>query len=443
MRRYILLALVVGAMPVFGQSLPPVRPIGATVARSTEVMGGVATAIALPGGRVLVNDILKRRVLLLDSTFSQVTVVADSTSSTANAYGNRAGGLLQYRGDSALFVDPASMSMLVIDPAGAITRVMSAPRPQDVNNLIGGPNGFPGFDARGKLVYRATPALRMAAPRGSGGGPVMPEFPDSMAIVRFDLASRTLDTAGFYKINRPNITVTQTASGGFSMTSTINPIPTVDDWALLSDGTIALVRGADYSIDWINPDGSRTSSGKLPYEWQRLDDDGKAALLDSARQELEKQREMAQARLAGGGPIAVNPAGGGGAAPEMIFRMGAEGAARGGGPPARGGGAPGAATRIELPPINMVSADQLPDYRPPFTSGSSRGDLAGNLWVRTTSPVGNSGSIYFVINKQGQVIDRVQLPEGRVLVGFGQNGDVFLAVRDAEGNARIERARLR
>jgi hypothetical protein len=442
MRNILLFAAVLAAAPLPGQSLPPVRPIGATVARSTETMGSVSTAIALPGGKVLVNDILKRRVLLFDSTFAEVTVVADSTSSTANAYGNRAGGLLQYRGDSALFVDPASMSMLVIDPVGKITRVMSAPRPQDVQNLIGGPNGFPGFDAKGKLVYRASPTLRMAQPRGGGAGPRMPELPDSMAIVRFDLASRTLDTAGFYKIDRPNITVTQTASGGFSMTSTINPIPTVDDWALLSDGTIALVRGADYSIDWVKPDGSRASSGKLPYEWQRLDDEGKAALLDSARQAMEKQREMAQAQMAAGGPITLNAAGGGGGAPDMIFRMGAEGAARGA-PPARGGGAPAAATRMELPPINMVSADQLPDYRPPFTGGSSRGDLEGNLWVRTTSPVGNAGPIYFVINTQGQVVDRVQFPEGRLLAGFGKNGDVFMALRDAEGNARIERARLR
>src|SRR3970282_2343432 len=133
--------------------------------------------------------------LLLDSTFTQVTVVADSTSSTANAYGGRTGGVLSYRGDSALFVDPSSMSMLVINSAGKITRVMSAPRPQDVNFLIGGPNGSPGFDAKGRLVYRAQPAMRMAAPRGGGAGPILPEFPDSVPVVRFDLGTRTLDTA--------------------------------------------------------------------------------------------------------------------------------------------------------------------------------------------------------------------------------------------------------
>jgi hypothetical protein len=402
-------------------------------------MGSVSTAIALPNGKVLVNDILKRRVLLMDSTFTQVTVVADSTSSTANAYGGRTGGLLSYRGDSALFVDPSSMSMLVISSDGKITRVMSAPRPQDVNFLIGGPNGSPGFDARGRLVYRAQPLItRMTAPRGGGPAPMVPEFPDSAPVVRFDLVTRTLDTAGFFKINRPNMTVTQLPNGGMSMTSTTNPIPTVDDWALLSDGTVAFVRGSDYHVDWVGPDGAKSSSGKVPYEWQRLDEDGKIALLDSARKAMEKAREMA---LAGGGPVVFA---GGGAGPEVTVRMAAGASApptRGGG---GGGGAPGApGTRMELPPINMVDADKLPDYRPAFTAGSARGDLDGNLWVRTTSPVGNAGPIYFIINTKGEVIDRVQLPEGRLIAGFGKNGDVYMALRDAEGNARVERAKIR
>jgi hypothetical protein len=409
-------------------------------------MGTVTTVIALPGGKVLVNDILKRRVLLMDSTFTQVTVVADSTSSTANAYGSRNGGLLPYRGDSALFVDPSSMSMLVINPDGKITRVMAAPRPEDVTFLVGGPNGTPGFDAKGRLVYRANPRItRMVAPRGGGPGPMMPDFPDTVPVVRFDLGTRTLDTAGFFRIYRPQISVTQTANGGMMMSSKTNPIPTVDDWALLSDGTVAFVRGTDYHIDWVAPDGTKSSSGKVPYEWQRLDDEGKSALLDSARKAMEEARQRAQAQMAAGGPVTL----GGAAGAEVMVRGGIAAA---GAPPARGGdgrggggaGAPGAAgARMELPPINMVNADELPDYRPAFTVGSSRGDLDGNLWVRTTSPVGNAGAIYFIISTKGEVVDRVQLPEGRQIAGFGKNGDVYLALRDAEGNARVERAKIR
>jgi hypothetical protein len=451
MLKYLPIAALALTTTAQAQSLPPVRPIGATVARSTEPMGAVTTAIALPGGKVLINDTFRRRVLLLDSTFTQVTVVADSTSSTANAYGNRPGGLLSYRGDSALFVDPASLSMLVINNEGKITRVMSAPRPQDVGFLVGGQNGLPGFDAKGKLVYRAQPQMRFGAPAargggGGGGGPtmMMPEFPDSVPVVRFDLATRSLDTAGFFKVNRPIMSFTQAANGNMSMTSKTNPIPTVDDWALLSDGTIAFVKGADYSINWVDPDGSKRTTGKVPYEWQRLDDESKAALLDSARKAMEEARERMQATMAAGGNPMVMMGGGGG--PEVVTRMAVTGAAAGA-PPSRGNsegrGAPPGGARIEMPPVTMVNADELPDYRPAFTAGSSRGDLDGNLWVRTTSPVGNAGPIYFVINKKGEVIDRVQLPEGRQIAGFGKNGDVYLAVRDAEGNARVERAKIK
>src|SRR5262245_4073456 len=203
MRKTIPLIALLAAGPLGAQSLPPVRPLGQTVARSTEQMGTVTTAISMPGGKVLVNDILKRRVLLFDSTLSTFTVVADSTSSTANAYGSRNGGLLAYRGDSALFVDPSSMSMLVINPDGKITRVMAAPRPQDVVNLIGGPNGSPGFDPKGRLVYRTNPMPTRMEQQGRGGsGPMAPVFPDTVPVVRFDLSTRTLDTAGFFKIYR-------------------------------------------------------------------------------------------------------------------------------------------------------------------------------------------------------------------------------------------------
>ena len=446
------LALLLAAAPlVHAQELPPVRALPPVVARSSEAMGSVSVTYELPGGKVLANDILKRRILLFDSTLTSVTVVADSTSSTANAYGVRPGGLLPFRGDSALFVDPASLSMLVIDPAGKIARVMSAPRPNEVIYLIGGPNGTPGFDAKGRLVYRGFargPAPDPKAPPPSGPMDFrMPPQPDSAPIVRFNLESRTLDTAAFFKIEKRNMQVTQMANGGISMTTTMNPAPVVDDWALLSDGTIAIVRGSDYHVEWVSSDGSRLVSGKIPYEWQRLDDDAKTALLDSARAAIEKQRELARQNAERGGgagaPVAVGPGGGGGGDVMVVgaMRMGRGGDAP---PPGRGGApAGGPPAGFQIPPVSMVPASDLPDYRPAFGPGSSRGDLDGNLWIRTTSPVGKEGPIYFVIDRKGEVIDRVQLPQGRLLAGFGKGGVLYLATRDADGNARIERARLK
>jgi hypothetical protein len=63
--------------------------------------------------------------------------------------------------------------------------------------------------------------------------------------------------------------------------------------------------------------------------------------------------------------------------------------------------------------------------------------------VRTTRPVGNAGPIHFIINTKGEYIDRVQLPEGRLIASFGKSGDVYMALRDAEGNARVEQSKVR
>jgi sugar lactone lactonase YvrE len=93
-----------------------------------------------------------------------------------------------------------------------------------------------------------------------------------------------------------------------------------------------------------------------------------------------------------------------------------------------------------VPSTAMVDAKYLADYRPAFRMGAVRSDAEGNLWVRTTEPT-DRGAIHYVINAKGQLIDRVQLPYGRVVAGFAA-GVVFMGVEDDAG-VRLERARIR
>lgn len=462
-----LAALALGAAvnsPCLAQSLPPIRQIGPVTAVTKDSLGAVSAVRPLPNGRVLVNDIIGRRVLLLDSTLSRVTVVADTTSATANAYGVRPGGLIAYRGDSTLFVDPASLSMLLIDPNGKIARVMSAP--PDVGFLIGGPFGNPGFDPQGKLVYRAPPRFQAFGTRPGSGNrlPRFPTPPDSAAIVRFDLATRKVDTVTWFKTPKINLSVTQSPDGGVRVVSTVNPLPQGDDWALLADGTIALVRSRDYHVDWLDPDGTVTESPKIPFQWERLTDEQKVAYVDSVKAAIEKARAIGQAGPSGIGPQMMLRGGGDAGA-------GAAGARRDSAGPAQH--APGTATTSPapnpqtgtmtvtaggnttvtavgpggggaggpLPPVTMAPPSELPDYKPAFVPGSTRADPEGNLWVRTSQNV-DGRPVYNVINRKGALIDRVQLPANRTLIGFGPDGTVYLAVRDG-ALVRLERARLR
>jgi hypothetical protein len=104
--------------------------------------------------------------------------------------------------------------------------------------------------------------------------------------------------------------------------------------------------------------------------------------------------------------------------------------------PGGGGGAGG-----QLPPLTMISPSELPDYKPAFAPGSTRVDAEGNLWIRTSQNV-DARPVYNVINRKGELIDRVQLPANRVLVGFGAGGVVYLAVREG-ATAHLEKAQVR
>ena len=426
------------------QSRPPLRHIGAAVATS-DALGAVAAIQALPGGKLLVNDPSRRQLLLLDSTMKVVAVVADTTPATKAAYGTRGGGLLPFHGDSALFVDPNSLSMLVVDPAGKIARIMAAPRANDVIFLLGGPQGNPGFDAKGRLVYRAQ---SFGPPRGGmAGQPLQPPvIPDSVPLVRYDLLTRKLDTAAFVHSPAPKFNVVQTERG-VSMTSTINPLPEVDDWAILPDGTIAIVR-KDYHVDYVDASGQKTSAPKLPFDWQRLTDSAKTAIIDSTKARVARMRAGGPGGgfvvtrdgpggndvVAGGG----GPGGPGGGAPMMVIRT----ERVEGGPPQRGAAPPGDARPAGPPPISIVEPSELPDYLPAFTTGSVRADREGKLWVRIFSSQQNAAPEYDVIDRTGKLVDRVALPVGTTIAGFGPDGTVYLGVRDASG-VHITRAHER
>ena len=433
------------------QQQPPIRPLGAVTAKASETLGMAMNVRHLPGGKVLVNDLPRRRVLMFDETLSTFTVIADSTSATANAYSGRIGGLIPYRGDSTLFVDPFASSMMMIDPSGKLGRVMSVPRGDDAMALAGPFGATAGFDAKGRLVYRTSPRFVMNMVQGPGGAPpAPPQPPDSALIVAVDLATRKVDTLGSVKIPKVNMQMNRDAEGRMSITREVNPLPVVDEWAVTSDGKVALVRGRDYHVDWITADG-KASSPKVPFEWQRLSDEDKVALIDSvkiqrARQDSAMAAQMRASGGAGAGNMVMtgpNP----GAAAEVGMRMSmtiTEGAVRGGSPPPSGAagpmmirGGPGGST------TSFVAPSELPDYKPPFFAGAVRADADGNLWVQTipTRKI-EGGPVFDVINGKGELVDRVQIPAGRTLAGFGPGGVVYLTSR-AETGLVLERASVR
>ncbi|MEO7102911.1 MAG: hypothetical protein ABI311_05845 [Gemmatimonadaceae bacterium] len=418
-------------------SRPPLRPLGQAVSTSAP-MGSIAAVRALSNGNVLVNDPINRQVLLLDSNMKLIRVVADTTGATNKAYGTVDGGLVPYRGDSTLFVDPASYSMLVIDPAGNINRVIAAPRPSEVSALLGGARGGDaGFDANGLLIYRNLANFNFRSQR-SGTTLEPPQQPDTSPIVRFNLATRKEDTAAFTQVATTKLVWTVTAAGR-RITPVINPIQVVDDWALLPDGTIAIVR-RNYHVDYITSDGTRTSGPSIPFPWERLNDSMKVAIIDSVKAAREALRLATTQPGAAGDSARQRPAaGGGGGFGGGGFAGGfrAGGAARGGRFPADAtpGGPAGGAARVSIESlIRYADPKDLPDYKPAFASGAVHSDAEGKLWVRIINEdTTAAGPEYDVIDRSGKLIDCVVTPKGTTVAGFGPGGVVYLGVRDKAG----------
>lgn len=435
----LLVALAGAAGAAGAQDRNAIRQLGPVTARSAEPIA--ATAIrALPNG-VLVNDPRGRRVVLFDNALSAYTVVADSTPATGNAYGGRMAGIIAYRGDSSLFTDPGSLSMLVIDPAGKIARVMSLPRTQDAMALSGA-MGSVAWDGQGALLYRGMPRPQFRGGPPTSGSFTPPEIPDSAPILRIDLATRALDTLGYIRTPKVRMDVTRSDDGRVQVRSQLNPLPVVDDWAALPDGTIAFVRGRDYHVDWIAPDGSRTSSAKIPFDWQRLTEEDKVAFLDSLTAARERMGQGAPGvAMAIGSALGVSE-GAVAASPNIQIFSGPGG----GGGGARQGGRPGAAGgggQQMNAQVNFVDPSELPDYKPAFFAGSVRVDTGGNLWIRTipTRAI-PGGPVYDVIDRNGALVERVQIPEGRTIIGFGPGDVVYLGAREGT-DSYLEKASIR
>jgi len=449
---FLLLGASVAGAQAKGPELPPIRQLGAVTATAKEKLGPVSNIRPLSDGRVLVNDQFSRRVMLFDSKLENFTVVADSTSATANAYGGRFAGLVAYKGDSTLFVDPQSLSMLVLDPAGKVSRVMSVPSSQDAMSFAG-VLGVAVVDPQGRLVYRSSPRPDMRAfggPGAAGGAPRVPEIPDSAGIFRIDLATRKVDTLAFIKTQKVKMNVTTADNGRVMMTSEINPLPVVDEWAALPDGSVAIVRGRDYHIDWINADGSRASAPKIPFEWQRLTDEDKVAFIDSVKAARERMGANAPVPVTPGGggtpPAGANAAGGPPPAnpPMEGMRVMVFGGPPGSdGPPRRDGAGPAGGFNMTAPAPTFVAPSELPDYKPVFLNGFVRADTEGNVWVRTIPTKAIAGGpVYDVINRKGELVERVQIPVGRTIAGFGAGGVVYLTTRDGM-TTKLEKATVK
>ena len=303
----VLLAATASAQ-ISTQTAIPIRALGPIEATSTERLGFVNGVRELSDGSVIVNDAGKRRLVAFDKTLGQARVIADTIAGSKIRYGPGSSAIIPYAGDSTLLVDAAGRAFLVIDRNGTLARVMSAPRPNDVASMASAGLGAPGFDRQGRLVYRTMIMPAFKAPV-VGKPYTPPSMPDSAPLLRADFDKRSADTIAWLRTQVIKVASTPLPNGGVVLTPLFSPISTIDDWTVLPDGSIAILRGADYHIDWIDGADARSSSPKMPFDWKRLSDEDKAALIDSTRKLLERRVQQSGT---GSGAIGIGLGGHGG-----------------------------------------------------------------------------------------------------------------------------------
>jgi hypothetical protein len=206
---------------------------------------------------------------------------------------------------------------------------------------------------------------------------------DSAFIGRFDRRSDAVDTVGVLRVPIPEFELV-----GGNMTMTRGPLMPRDDWAVGFDGNLAIVRAADYSVEWMLSNGGTVDGAPVEYTPIRI-----------GRAEQERWADEAQASMMR--MTSVVNSEGGVANVEMQ---------RGGGP------------RME------VTAIRWPGEMPPVHADRSRISRDGNLWTERNVGVG-SDPVVDVFDSRGVRIAEVQLPPRSRVVGFGA-GTVYLATAD-------------
>lgn len=365
-----------------------------------EPFSQVGALRELSNGRILIADMRDKVLALVDLAAETSTKIGREGSGPAE-YGMPM-RLLTAPGDTTLLFDPLNQRYLVIAPDGKPTSTFrvetAAPAGRgDGPRLQVGLTMPRAADARGRLYFES--------PGFAQGPDGAPRAADSAAITRYDRASKKMDTLTWVKLPKNNAQVSGGGGNVRMMIGGSNPLTARDEWAVFPDGRVAVVRAADYHVDWIMPNGTRQSSPAIKYTPVRVTD------ADKREEEAlrNKSRQNSMMMTVENGPNGMR----------RNMQMG-----------------PGP----NAPPLEPLT--DWPATKPPFRQGQASvwARPSGDLWVRRLEPAGAKGTLYDVINAQGAVSFQVRIPDGITLVGFG-NGTIYTTKADEDDLLYLQRHR--
>jgi hypothetical protein len=172
----------------------------------------------------------------------------------------------------------------------------------------------------------------------------------------------------------------------------------IDAWGVFRDGRVIVVRGRDYGIELIDPDGRVTKAGRGP-----------TPLLPLTREDAERTRDsLNRARAEVLRMMPMNPMAG------------------------EAGATPGSRPEPALP-------DPLPTHWPLLRGDEVRVDWQERAWVSVRSTPRDTGATrYDLFDRDGRFLKAVEVGAGGIVIGFGRSA-VFVAWRDADDLSWVKR----
>lgn len=396
MRHLILTAgLLVTAVPAFAQNVP-IRTLSKADAEYPEPFTQVTGVRELKDGRVIVIDPRDKTVQAVDLK-AGTAVKLGREGSGPGEYGMPF-RLLPLPNDTSAVVDMLNNRMLLITPDAKVGGFvdLNVPAPAGRGDGRGGGMMMIGgqmptsSDAKGRMYMQGMP-FRMTET-----GPVTA---DSVPMVRWDRASGKRDTLAWQRVPQGSTQVSSRGGRG-NMSFRVGagaPFTGADIMAVAPDGRVAIAHHDPYSVDFVNEAGQRTRGQPIKYD--------KIKVSEGHKQEWRERQKSATTMM-------------------ISNDNGRRSASVGGNP-------------------NVQDPENWGDeYMPPFLQNQNTVQFSndGYLWVQRTGPAGQPPT-YDVIDRAGNLVQKVVLPKKARLLGFG-NGAVYIARVDEDDLQYIQKYRF-
>jgi hypothetical protein len=358
-------------------SAAPAQPVTRLTTPSVEFSPELTTITGvqeLSDGRLVLLD-RKEKKLLVISAAGQVTSLAREGSGPGEFL--RPYALVPLRGDTTLIEDDGNSRYLVLARGRVATTLpLIRMHPQENVTYTVTPRGA---DEEGRL-YVLTPTGLAKAER--------------IPILRLDRATEKLDTVGSIRNDRfgvqPGAPAMRANGASFGMMAS-RPWAIKDEWTVAPDGYIAVAHNEPYSVDWVGPDGKVASGAPIVFT---------AVRVTEAEREAWRQQQRDNA-----GTLTTTDASGKTTSRKMV------------------------APEPEAWPATM-----------PAFSGPSAvvAGPDGTVWIERLRGTAATSVQYDVVDRKGTVIERVELPLGHRVIGFGKES-VYVVRTDDDGLQHLQR----